>query len=36
MGALWKNFIVSERKKKIQYENAFKDTFFGEMLRKPK
>lgn len=28
MGALWENFIVSERKKKIQYENAFKDTFF--------
>lgn len=27
-GALWENFIISERKKKIGYENQFKDTYF--------
>jgi predicted AAA+ superfamily ATPase len=28
IGALWENFIISERKKKLSYENQFKDTFF--------
>ena len=28
IGALWENFIVSERKKKLSYENQFKDTYF--------
>jgi predicted AAA+ superfamily ATPase len=27
-GALWENFVISERKKKLAYENQFKDTFF--------
>jgi predicted AAA+ superfamily ATPase len=28
IGALWENFIISERKKKLSYENQFKDTYF--------
>ena len=28
IGALWENFIVSERKKKLNYDAQFKDTFF--------
>ena len=28
IGSLWENFIISERKKKLSYENQFKDTFF--------
>ena len=28
IGALWENFIISERKKKLIYENHYKDTFF--------
>ena len=28
IGALWENFIISERKKKLSYENQYKDTFF--------
>lgn len=28
IGALWENFIISERKKKLAYENQFKDTYF--------
>ena len=28
VGALWENFIISERKKKLSYENQFKDTHF--------
>jgi uncharacterized protein len=28
MGALLKNFIVGERKKKLSCENQYKDTFF--------
>jgi predicted AAA+ superfamily ATPase len=28
IGALWENFIISERKKKLFYEEQFKDTFF--------
>ncbi len=28
VGVLWENFIISERKKKLIYENQFKDTFF--------
>jgi predicted AAA+ superfamily ATPase len=28
VGALWENFIISERKKKLSYENQFKDTYF--------
>ncbi|OAZ03788.1 ATP-binding protein [Flavobacterium succinicans] len=28
VGALWENFIISERKKKLIYENQFKDTYF--------
>jgi uncharacterized protein len=27
-GALWENFIISERKKKLSYEQSFKDTYF--------
>jgi predicted AAA+ superfamily ATPase len=28
IGALWENFIISERMKKLSYENQFKDTYF--------
>ncbi len=28
IGMLWENFIISERKKKLSYENLYKDTFF--------
>lgn len=28
IGALWENFVISERKKKLAYENQFKDTYF--------
>jgi predicted AAA+ superfamily ATPase len=28
IGALWENFIISERKKKLICENQFKDTYF--------
>lgn len=28
VGALWENFVISERKKKLVYENQFKDTYF--------
>lgn len=28
VGALWENFVISERKKKLAYENQFKDTYF--------
>ena len=28
VGALWENFIISERNKKLSYENQFKDTYF--------
>lgn len=28
IGSLWENFIVSERKKKLSYEQEFKDTYF--------
>lgn len=28
VGALWENFIISERRKKLSYENQYKDTFF--------
>lgn len=28
IGALWENFIISERKKKLSYDEQFKDTFF--------
>lgn len=28
IGALWENFIISERKKKLSYENQFKDSYF--------
>jgi predicted AAA+ superfamily ATPase len=28
IGSLWENFIVSERKKKLSYEQQFKDTYF--------
>jgi hypothetical protein len=28
VGALWENFIISERKKKLSQENQYKDTFF--------
>ena len=28
VGALWENFIISERKKKLSYENQYKDTYF--------
>ena len=28
VGALWENFIISERKKKLAHENQFKDTYF--------
>jgi predicted AAA+ superfamily ATPase len=27
-GALWENFVISERKKKLVYKNQFKDTYF--------
>ena len=27
-GALWENFIISERLKKLSYENQYKDSFF--------
>jgi predicted AAA+ superfamily ATPase len=27
-GALWENFLVSERRKKLDYENAWKNTWF--------
>jgi uncharacterized protein len=27
-GALWENFVISERKKKLSYEQQFKDTYF--------
>lgn len=27
-GALWENFVISERKKKLGYENQFKDSYF--------
>jgi predicted AAA+ superfamily ATPase len=27
-GALWENFVISERKKKLSYEQSFKDTYF--------
>lgn len=36
IGALWENFVISERKKKLSYENQYKDTFFGEIRRKQK
>lgn len=28
LGALWENFIISERKKKLAYTNDFSDTYF--------
>lgn len=28
VGALWENFIISEKKKKLVYENQYKETFF--------
>jgi uncharacterized protein len=28
VGALWENFIISERKKKISYDQSYKDTYF--------
>lgn len=28
VGALWENFIISERKKKLSYENQFKENYF--------
>ena len=28
VGALWENFVISERKKKLSYENKYKDTYF--------
>lgn len=28
VGALWENFVISERKKKLSYENQYKDTYF--------
>lgn len=28
IGALWENFIISERKKKLSYEDQFKDSYF--------
>jgi len=28
IGALWENFLVSERRKKLEYENAWKNTWF--------
>jgi hypothetical protein len=28
IGPLWENFIISERKKKLSYEQQFKDTYF--------
>jgi predicted AAA+ superfamily ATPase len=28
VGALWENFVVSERKKKLIYENQYKETYF--------
>lgn len=28
VGALWENFVISERKKKLFYEHSFKDTYF--------
>ncbi len=28
VGALWENFIISERKKKITYDQSYKDTYF--------
>ncbi len=28
IGALWENFTISERKKKLAYDEQFKDTFF--------
>jgi hypothetical protein len=28
IGLLWENFIISERKKKLSYEQQFKDTYF--------
>jgi uncharacterized protein len=27
-GALWENFIISERKKKLSYDQSYKDTYF--------
>jgi predicted AAA+ superfamily ATPase len=28
IGALWENFVISERKKKLAYQNEVKDTYF--------
>lgn len=28
VGALWENFIISERKKKLSYEHQYKDSYF--------
>jgi uncharacterized protein len=28
VGALWENFVISERKKKLSYEQSYKDTYF--------
>jgi len=28
IGALWENFVISERKKKLVYDQQFKDTYF--------
>lgn len=32
-GALWENFVISERKKKLIYENQYKDTFFWRNMQ---
>ena len=34
IGALWENFIISERKKKLSYEEQFKDTYFWRNTQK--
>lgn len=33
IGALWENFIMSERKKKLIYENQFKDSYFWRNMQ---
>ena len=29
VGALWENFIISERKSYVEYHNIFSNTYFG-------
>lgn len=33
IGALWENFIISERKKKLSYDSDFRDTYFWRNMQ---